>query len=370
MNKTSELSTIPKIIGIERRSRTFDSKVDTSKQSYTNRVATSLKNYFEALSGHKDQICFTTITERGVDVISTGITEEMVRNFRKGTASIHETFLVKNFIKSALGEDLFNRLSENNLLIISKLLLEPGDNIEYIKTIIASDNADAKLDLLEEYPNLVKLDSKHFDKLLSVTDSQLRVLVRNPQLLENLPAETLGKILSSKDSEVILNALSYFRHPELLSKLLPQYFEEQAVINDSTKILSILEHSPHLLENLKPETLTKILSMPSCEIILETLSDYNHADLLTKLEPSYFDQKPLQARPDKVLSLLDGNPEFLRKLDPGTLNRIFSLDNPDDVLYSLSYSPELIQNSEQLNKILDEPNPAKHLQWLFAVKLG
>lgn len=368
MNKSS---TLPKIIGTERRSRDFDSNnVNHSTQSYTNRVATSLKNYFKSLSGHRDQICFTTITERGVDVVSTGITEEMVRNFRKGTASIHETSLVKNFIKSALGENLFNRLSDNNLLIVSKLLLEPGDNIEYIKTIIASDNIDARLSLLEQYPNLVKLDSKYFDKLLAVTDSQLKVLVKNPQLLENLNPETLEKILSSEDSEVILNALSHFRHPDLLLKLLPNYFDQQAFLSDPTKILSILEHSPHLLENLKPETLTKILSTPSYEMILEALSNYSHPDLLSKLEPSFFDQKTLQTIPDKILSLLDGNPEFLRKLDPNTLNRIFSLDSPDDILYSLNFSPELIQNPEQLNKILDEPSPAKHLQWLFSVKLG
>lgn len=368
MNKTNPLSTAP--FGTVLRPRTFDHTVDDSKQGYVDRIAANFKEVLASLSGQKDQICFTVLTDRGVEVISTGITEEMLKQFMQGTSSIHENLLVKNFIKSALGEDLFNRLSEKNLMIVSKLLLQPGDNIEYLKTILTSANADAKLNLLEKYPNLVKLDSKHFDKLLSLNDLQLKFLVENPQLLENLKAETLEKVLSLESWEVILNDLKEFRHPELLSKLEPQFFEQQALIKDPSKILSILEHSPHLLENMRPETLTKILSLDSCESILESLSDFSHADLLMKLEPSYFDQKSLQVMPEKILSFLDGNPEFLRKLDEGTLNRIFSLDNPDDALYSLSYSPELIQNSEQLNKILNEPNPVQHLQWLFSVKLG
>lgn len=370
MNKANVLSNVPKIIGIERRSRTFDSNVVIGKQSFLNRVASGIKSYFETLSGHKDQICFTTLTERGVNVISTGITEEMVKHFRRGTASIQEIALVKDFIKSALGEELFSHLSDQNLRIISKLLLEPGDNIEYIKTIIQSSNADDKLNLLEEYPSLVKLDTKHFDKLLTVGDGELKILVKNPQLLENLNPETLEKILSLESSEDLLNSLSHFRHPNLLAKLMPNYLNQEVFLKNPGKILSILEHSPQLLENIRPETLTKILSLPSGEKILEALSDYRHPDLLAKLEPNYFEQKSIRAMPDKILSFLDGNPELLRNLDPNTLNRILSLDNPDDVLYTLSYSPELIHNSEQLNKILDEPNPGKHLQWLFSIKLG
>lgn len=357
--------TIHNIIGTELRPRTFDANV--APESYFKRVAST---WFE----RNDQICFTALTDRGVKVISTGITEEMIQNFRKGNSSPEEILLIKNFIKSGLGQDLFNRISDNDksLMIVSLLLLAPGDNIKYVKSLIASPNRTAKLNLLEKYPSLVKLDAKHFDKLLSLTQPQLEFLVDHPQLLENLNPETLEKILSLESSETLLTALSYYRRPNLLSKLQPHFFDQEALVNDPEKILSILEHSPQLLENLKPETLTKILSLPSCEDILETLSDFNHADLIAKLEPNFFDKMPAPVleNPKKVLSLLDANPDFLRKLDEATLDKIFSLEHPDNVLFALNYCPELIQNPDQLNNVLNESNPEQYFQWLLSVKLG
>jgi len=49
--RTKNLS---KIIGTERRPRTYDCNVDASGQSYFNRVTNGFKRYMEILSGHND----------------------------------------------------------------------------------------------------------------------------------------------------------------------------------------------------------------------------------------------------------------------------------------------------------------------------
>ena len=122
-------------IRIEYCSRNYDSSTVATAQSITSRLSTALWSGLAYLAGYNDndQICFVRLNERAIEeVISTGITEEMLKKF--SINELTDDSQVKEFLKNAT-DNALTQFDENQLQNICKLILSSPDKLDFIKPL-------------------------------------------------------------------------------------------------------------------------------------------------------------------------------------------------------------------------------------------
>jgi hypothetical protein len=211
-------------IGIDHYPHSYNSNSENGEKGYRDMLSTNVKYYVQAWTGYNDQICLTLKDRK---VVSTGVTQEMIRKFNQGELPNEQVQLINNFVKAAIGDALFDKLSPNNLKTVSQLLSEPGENIEKIKRIVASSLFNEKLSLLSKYPAYLELASEHLDKLANAGDVQLDFLKGYIQELKIIDPGVLGKIIAHKDANQIIQLLSLtpllLQNTSRLNEILREY---------------------------------------------------------------------------------------------------------------------------------------------------
>lgn len=118
---------------IEYRPRSFNSKTDLAAQPITKRLGSGMLSMLQGLTGYSDQICIKkrTVTSQGTEkiekfdeeMISTGITKEMVEKFTKNDLSLsgEDSRSIINFLNDITDQASTN-LNPDQLRALSKLI--------------------------------------------------------------------------------------------------------------------------------------------------------------------------------------------------------------------------------------------------------
>lgn len=270
------------------RSENKDKGGEPLSQSLFGMIVSSVSSGGSRLLGYKgqeeakDQIVLvrTNLDDRQVEVLPTGVTQELVYKYIKGNTSIEEAVLVKNLLGLATGEDL-SEVDDETLKLASNFLLKT-ENIEALRDIFQEPHPKLILEAFDTY----KLWSMGHEAVLAIIGYKdpiaiLRLLGENNELLKLKSGSNVQGWV--KMLETLLN------NPDLISNLIYMKPEIKTTVLEHSShpidILMIMAEKPQLMQ-LDLEVLMKILDddkKDSSAIIV-----LNH---ISEEEPRFFNLK-------------------------------------------------------------------------------
>lgn len=358
---------------IEIHPRSFDSKAKTDvPQNMWEWMTSSVAAHLQSWRDYNDQLCLakTKLNDRGVEeveVVSTGVTQEMLEKFIKNPLPSDENQAIIKFLHDATDLDISQFLLSDQQSISRLILAAPGSLASIREILLSNKSKELLSTFLDNTTVLKNLEPSILKTIISLDDAVY--VIKGLSVFPISDQDLLNKILNSKEPHEIINVVGM--HPDLPKSLPPDLFRKILNSADPAGMLNFLSDKMSFVDEIRPDLWDKIFASNKPKNIMDFLGKSPSSIEFIKTIPLELLEKILtSAKPDQVLFVLAKNPDLLTNthITPAHWETIFNFAEPGAALLFFAKKPKLFEQKnftpELLNKILLSPTSGSILDTL------